>query len=78
MMETQETLNDHSPVGHGYGVFLRDVGGRTLLFHPGGTIGVSTLFAYLPGTGTSIAILCNRDDLDTLALAVSMVRIYGN
>jgi CubicO group peptidase (beta-lactamase class C family) len=78
MMETHETLNDHSPVGHGYGVFLRDVGGGTLLFHPGGTKGVSALFAYLPGTGTSIAILCNRDDLDTLALAVSMVRIYEN
>src|SRR5262245_15561655 len=76
MMQTHETLNDGTPVGHGYGVFLRDVGGSTLVFHPGGTIGVSASFAYLPDTGTSVAILCNRDDLDTLALAVSLVRIY--
>lgn len=78
IMQTQETLKDGSPVGYGYGVFLRDVGGRTLVFHPGGTIGVGALFAYVPDSGMSLAVLCNRDDLDPLSLAVSLVRVYGD
>ena len=76
MMQTHETLNNGGSVGHGYGMFLRDVGGRTLMFHPGGTRGVSAAFAYRPDAGTSFAILCNRDDVDAMALVVDLMRVY--
>lgn len=69
---------DGSPVilpvpGHIFGYAAGLMLGRDWVLHGGNFAGFQALFAWLPGTGRGMAILCNRGDVDPLKLAARIL-----
>ncbi|WP_167693051.1 serine hydrolase domain-containing protein [Sphingomonas azotifigens] len=64
-MLTPGRLNNGEPVAYGLGLELMPYRGMRLYEHNGTADGVATDIMSYPDAGIGMAILCNRDDLDT-------------
>jgi D-alanyl-D-alanine carboxypeptidase len=60
-MATDYTLNNHRRAGYGYGWFIREIGGKTVLEHGGDIGGFSAHTWRSPQNGIFIAVLANND-----------------
>ena len=61
---TQPDAETGGDVAYGYGIFIGPIAGRPALYHPGDNPGFRSLLAWLPGTGTTIAVLANDESVD--------------
>jgi len=59
--------------GYGYGQFVGALQGHPVRYHPGDTPGYRTLYAQLPGRGTTVVVLSNRDEADVEAIAAGLM-----
>jgi CubicO group peptidase (beta-lactamase class C family) len=74
LMTTPGVYADGSPVilpvpGHIFGYAGGLMLSRDWVLHGGNFAGFQAMFGWLPGSGFGLAILCNRGDVDPLALA---------
>lgn len=74
-MATSATLSGGVPANYGYGFYIGDWYGRTVLEHGGTIDGFSSQDALLPADGLELAILSNADGVDLGPLAQSIVAI---
>lgn len=65
----EDNLHPGKPVAYGYGWFLDPYKSNRRMWHSGTTSGFRTVIQRYPDKGITIVILCNRTDLDPVALA---------
>lgn len=68
MWTSQETI-DGEATGYGLGWQIARRAGRKMVSHGGGQAGTSTMLVLFPDTGTSVAIMCNLQNVSLRNLA---------
>lgn len=66
-------LLDGQPTGYGLGMRRQWVGRRELVGHGGSQPGFKSYLLLDPATGTGVALICNRDDVNTAELAARVM-----
>ncbi len=66
-------LLDGRPTGYGLGMRRQWVGGRELVGHGGSQPGYKSYLLLDPETGAGVALVCNRDDVNTANLAAQVM-----
>ncbi len=75
LLATPRTLPDGRSTDYGLGLGVGDIGGGVMeLGHGGSTAGYRTYLARYPASGLSVAVMCNRGDANTTALARAVAR----
>jgi CubicO group peptidase (beta-lactamase class C family) len=75
-MQAPVALTTGESAGYGLGLFVGSHRGRRTVAHGGGDAGISAYAVRYPDDDLSIAVLCNSDDIDSLALAGSIADLY--
>lgn len=65
-----------TPVSYGFGWFLDSYRKHTRMWHYGDTVGFHTYIERFPADRLTIAILCNRTDLDPESLAAKVADLF--
>jgi CubicO group peptidase (beta-lactamase class C family) len=73
-----DNLAPGKPVSYGFGWFLDPYEGHERMWHFGSTIGFRTAIERFPKDWLTVAVLCNRTDLDPGALALRSAQIVLN
>src|SRR5467141_1274434 len=72
-----DNLHPGKPVAYGFGWFLDPYQGRQRMWHTGSTMGFrSVIERFTDGSGLTVIILCNRNDLDPEKLALQVADIF--
>jgi len=75
LLATPRTLPDGRSTAYGLGLGVEDIGGGVReIGHGGATAGYRTYLARYPASGLSVAVMCNRGDANTTALARAVAR----
>jgi hypothetical protein len=75
-MQEPAVLNGGERTGWALGLHLPAHGGRRVVGHGGGDRGIDNFVAWYPEHALAIAVLCNSDDVGTLALTQAIADIY--
>ncbi|MDP9017246.1 MAG: beta-lactamase family protein, partial [Candidatus Eremiobacteraeota bacterium] len=75
LMMTQQMLPDGAGSGYGMGLMISKIYGRTVVMHTGAIDGFSTFSGTVANTGTEITVLTNTSNVDTIAIAKSLIGI---
>lgn len=74
MWTTQQT-KDGRETGYGLGWSIGQRSGRRAVWHGGAQSGTSTMLFLLPDSGTSVAIMCNLQQMNLLNTAMSIAHV---
>jgi CubicO group peptidase (beta-lactamase class C family) len=75
MMVTEATLNDGSPTGYAYGLFVSDFEGHRKVWHAGGINGFNTMHATYPDDDLVVTAFINTNGADPMALEAQITRL---
>jgi CubicO group peptidase (beta-lactamase class C family) len=67
---------DGKPADYGFGWFLNSWKGHARMWHYGETVGFRTAIQRFTDDGLTVAVLCNRADLDATAMALKVAGFY--
>lgn len=67
---------DGEPAEYGFGWFLNSYKGHRRMWHYGETVGFRTAIQRFPDNDLSVIILCNRSDLNAVALSLKVADVY--
>ncbi|MBD3411425.1 MAG: serine hydrolase [Ignavibacteriales bacterium] len=71
---TRQTTNEGETFDYGFGWRLSTLDGDEVEYHTGASIGFRTILYRVPSRKTTVAILTNRNEGETLALAEAVMR----
>ena len=77
LMWSNQKTHDGKETGYGLGWKVQTRSGQKLVSHTGGQSGTSTALLLHPDTGTSVAIMCNLQNVRLLPLAQSIVKVVS-
>lgn len=67
---------DGTPADYGFGWFLNRWNGHARMWHYGETVGFRTAIQRFVDDGLTVIVLCNRADLDAVALSLKVAGLY--
>jgi CubicO group peptidase (beta-lactamase class C family)/D-alanyl-D-alanine dipeptidase len=76
-MWTSQDTSDGQKTGYGLGWSVATRNGHKLVSHTGGQSGTSTVLLLIPETGTSVAVMCNLQNVNLSQLARSVADIVS-
>lgn len=75
LLTTPATLRDGTPVDMGMGLRLRPYRGLRRVWAPGGATGFRAMFMRFPDARLTIALGCNRDDVEPVRMAEAIADV---
>ena len=75
-MQTPPTLPEGEATVYGFGLQMERPGGRRTVGHGGGDPGASAYVVRYPDDDLAVAVLCNLDEIDSIALARGVADLY--